>query len=182
MDVVVYRNIKGKFQSKAYKWWKSFVSLLGFSLEEHHTKNTRTITIHRKEVLAAFTIYNYNLEPVLYLDYLRLEPADPQLVKLIDCLIQNMNLSGEKHSIEESARTCTFFIEGNVQYVDHTEDLSKFDLLLLKETILGFVHLSLDYLVEFQRSDKQDKVTEIKETLSHYQKFLTKLNEQIKQK
>ena len=182
MKVVIYRNIKGKFQPKAFKWWKSFASLLGFTLDEHVTKNTSTITVYRREEAATFTIFHSESEPHLCLDYLRLEPADPQVVKLMDSLIQYMSLSGEKHIIDESVRISTFFNEGKVVNADHSDDLSKFELLLLRETIFGFVHLSLDRMVEFQRSGNLERVAEIKETISHYQKLLNKLNEQINSK
>jgi hypothetical protein len=182
MQVVIYRNIKGDFQPKAFKWWKSFASLLGFMLDEHVTKNTSTIIVYRREEAATFTIFHSESEPHLCLDYLRLEPADPQLVKLIDSLIQHMSLSGEKHIIDESVHTLTFFKEGKVVNANHSDDLSKFELLLIRETIFGFVHLSLDRMIEFQRSGNLERAAEIKETISHYQKWLNKLNEQINSK
>ena len=91
-------------------------------LDEHVTKNTSTITVYRREEAATFTIFHSESEPHLCLDYLRLEPADPQLVKLIDSLIQYMSLSGEKHIIDESVRTSTFFNEGKVVNADHSNE------------------------------------------------------------
>jgi hypothetical protein len=182
VEVVIYRNIKGEFQPIAFKWWKSFASLLGFMLDEHVTKNTSTITVYRIDKAATFTIFHSGPEPHLCLDYLRLEPADPQLVKLIDCLIQRMSLSGEKHIIHESVRTSTFFNEGKVVNANHSDDLSKFELLLIRETIFGFVHLSLDRMIEFQHSGNLERVAEVLKNISHYQKCLDKLNEQINSK
>jgi hypothetical protein len=148
-------------------------------LDEHYTKNTSTLTIYRKEETAIFTIFHYDSEPHFCLDYLRLEPAAPQLVKLIDSLIQYMSLTGEKHTIDESVRKSTFFNEGKVVKTNKNDDFSKFELLLLRETIFGFIHLSLDRMVEFQRSGNLKEVAEIKENISQHHNFLTKLNEQI---
>ncbi len=112
--IVIYRNIKGIFEPTAFELWKSYASLFGCRLNEYTTKNNRTITVYRKEENAAFTIFHSEPEPYLYLDYLRLEPADPQLVKLIDRLIYQMSLSGEKQVIGESIRASTFFNKGKV--------------------------------------------------------------------
>ena len=182
MQVVIYRNIKGNFQSQAFKWWKSFASLLGFMVDEHVTKNTNTITIYKGKEAATFTIFHAESNPHLCLDYLRLEPADPQLVKLIDSLIRDMSLSGEKHIIDESVRTCTFFNEGKVVNTDHSDEQSKFELLLIRETIFGFVHLSLDRMIEFQRSGNLEKIDEIKKNIVDYQKWLNQLTEKINSK
>lgn len=179
MKIVIYRNLNGNFQFKAFKQWKSIAGQLGFQIEEHVTKNTSTITVYRDMNTATFTIFYSKSGAQLCLDYLRLEPADPQLVKLIDRLIQEMNLSGEKHTITESVRSCTFFNKGKAVDSGHIHEQSKFELLLIRETILGFVHLSLDRMIEFQRSGNLDKVTEIKESLSDYQKYLDQLTEQI---
>ncbi len=179
MEIVIYRNIEGKFQPEVFKEWQSFASLLGFMLDEHFTKNTSTITVYRREETAIFTIFHYDSEPHFCLDYLRLKPADPQLVKLMDSLIQYMSLSGEKHTIDESFRKSTFFKEGKVVNADKNNNFSKFELLLLRETILGFIHLSLDRMVEFRRTGNLKGVAEIKEIISQHHKFLTKLNEQI---
>lgn len=179
MQVVIYRNIKGNFQSEAYEWWKSYANLLEFMIDEHNTENTSTITVYQGETTATFTIFNSESGPHLCLDYLRLEPANPQLVKLIDYLIQDMNLSGEKHIIHESVRTYTFFEEGKVVNTVHSNESSKFELLLIRETIFGLVHLSLDRMIEFQRLGNLDKVAEIKETFDDYRKILNKLTEQI---
>ena len=62
---------------------------------------------------------------------------------------------------------------------DKNNNFSKFELLLLRETILGFIHLSLDRMVEFRRTGNLKGVAEIKEIISQHHKFLTKLNEQI---
>jgi hypothetical protein len=182
VEVVIYRNIKGDFQHKAFKWWKSFASLLGFMLDEHVTKNTSTITVYRREEAATFTIFHSESESQLCLDYLRLQPADPKLVKLIDGLIQHMSLSGEKHIIDESVRTSTFFNGGKVVNADLSNDLSKFELLLIRETIFGFIHLSLDRMIEFQQSGNSERLAEVLKNISHYQKWLDKLNEQINSK
>jgi hypothetical protein len=182
VEVVIYRNIKGDFQPKAFKWWKSFASLLGFMLDEYVTKNTSTITIYRREEAATFTIFHSESESQLCLDYLRLQPADPQLVKLIDGLIQHMSLSGEKHIIDESVRTSTFFNGGKVVNADLSNDLSKFELLLIRETIFGFIHLSLDRMIEFQHSGNWEREAEVLKNISHYQKWLDKLNEEINSK
>ncbi|WP_338473037.1 hypothetical protein R4Z10_10110 [Niallia sp. XMNu-256] len=182
MKVVIYRNIKGVFQSEVYKWWKSFASKLGFMLEEHAMKNTRTITVFREEEEATFMIFHSKIEPQLYLNYLRIETEDPLLVELFDRLIQRMSLSGEKHIIENSVRTSTFFKEGLMIDKELTNNRSKFELKLIKETILGFIHLSLDRMVEIQRSGNMEKITEIKETIASYQEWLNKINEEINSK
>ena len=62
---------------------------------------------------------------------------------------------------------------------DLSNDLSKFELLLIRETIFGFIHLSLDRMIEFQHSGNLEKVAEVLKNISHYQKWLDKLNEQI---
>ena len=102
MKVVIYRNIKGKFQPKSFELWKSFARQLGFMLDEHFTKNTSTITVYPREETAIFTIFRYDSEPHLCLDYLRLKPANSKVIKLIDSLIQYISLSGEKQILEES--------------------------------------------------------------------------------
>ena len=65
---------------------------------------------------------------------------------------------------------------------DLSNDLSKFELLLIRETIFGFIHLSLDRMIEFQHSGNLEKVAEVLKNISHYQKWLDKLNEQINSK
>ena len=179
LKTIIYRNIKGKFRPESFKVWKSFANLLGFMLDEHITKNTSTITVYRGEEAATFTIFHSESEPHLFLDYLRLEPADPQLVKLLDHLILHMSLSGEKHKIDEANRISSFFHEGKVVNTNHRNIQSKFELLLVRETIFGFVYLSLDRMIEAQRSGYLERVAEIKETISHYEELLNKLNEQI---
>jgi hypothetical protein len=179
MQVVIYRNIKGDFQYEAFEWWKSFVKQLGFLIDEHNTKNTSTITVYQDETAATFTIFYSESGPHLCLNYLRLKPANPHLVKLIDSLIQNLNLSGEKHMIHESDRTFTIFQEGKVVKTDHRNKSSTFELLLIKETIFGHVHLSLDRMIEFQRLGHLDKVAEIKETFEDYRRWLNQLTAQI---
>lgn len=179
MQVVIYRSLKGNFQSEAYEWWKIFANLLGFMIDEHHTENTSTITVYQDETTASFTIYKSESDPHLRLDYLRLEPANPNLVKLIDYLIKDMNLSGEKHIIHESVRTCIFFHKGKVVDTVHRDESSKFELLLMKETIFGHVHLSLDRMIEFKRLGQLDKVADIKEALEVYRESLNQLTEQI---
>ena len=179
MQVVIYRNIKGDFQYEAYDRWKSFANQLGFKIDEHNTKNTSTITVYQGETAATFTIFSSVSGPHLSLDYLRLEPVNPQLVKLIDYLIQDLNLSGEKHMIHESVRTYTLFQEGKVVKMDDSNESSKFELLLIRETIFGLVHLSLDRMIEFQRLGHLDKVEEIKETFEDYRRWLNEITEQI---
>ena len=126
-----------------------------------------------------FTIFSSESGPHLRLDYLRLEPVNPQLVKLIDYLIQDLNLSGEKHMIHESVRTYTLFQEGKVVKMDDRNESSKFELLLIRETIFGLVHLSLDRMIEFQRLGQLDKAEEIKETFEDYRRWLNEITEQI---
>ncbi len=179
MKTIIYRNIKGKFQPESFKEWKSFANLLGFMLDEHSTKNTSTVTVYRGEEAATFTIFHSESESHLSLDYLRLEPADPQLVELLDHLIFQMSLSGEKYRIDEDHRITSFFHEGKVVHTNHRNILSKFELLLERETILGFVHLSLDRMIEAQRSGYLERAAEIKETISEYEELLNKLNELI---
>lgn len=179
MQVVIYRNIKGDFQYEAYDRWKSFANQLGFKIDEHNTKNTSTITVYQGETAATFTTFSSVSGPHLSLDYLRLEPSDPHLVELIDYLIQEMNLSGEKHMIHESVRTYTFYQEGKVVKTDHSNESSKFELLLIRETIFGLVHLSLDRMIEFQRLGQLDKVEEIKETFEDYRRWLNEITKQI---
>ena len=179
MQVVIYRNIKGDFQNEAYEWWKFFANLQGFKIDEHNTKNTNTITVYKGVTAATFTIFSSVSGPHLSLDYLRLEPVNPHLVKLIDYLIQDMNLSGEKHMIHKSVRTYTLFQEGKVVKMDDRNESSKFELLLIRETIFGLVHLSLDRMIEFQRLGHLDKVGEIKETFENYRKWLNQLTEKI---
>ena len=171
--------LKGIFNTKPTNRWKSFANQLGFKIDEHNTKNTSTITVYQGETAATFTIFSSVSGPHFSLDYLRLEPVNPQLVKLIDCLIQDMSLSGEKHIIHESVRTYTFFKEGKVVNANHSDESSKFELLLIRETIFGLVHLSLDRMIEFQRLGNLDKVEEIKETFEDYRRWLNKLTEQI---
>ena len=179
MQVVIYRNIKGDFQYEAYELWKFFANLLGFLIEEHNTKNTSTITVYQGETAATFTIFYPESGPHLCLDYLRLKHASPQLLKLIDYLIQDLNLSGEKHMIHESVRTSTFFKEGKVVKTDDCHKSSKFELLLIRETIFGLVHLSLDRMIKFQRLGHLDKVAEIKETFEDYRRWLNQLTAEI---
>ena len=179
MQVVIYRNIKGDFQYEAYDRWKSFANQLGFKIDEHNTKNTSTITVYQGETAATFTIFSSVSGPHLSLDYLRLEPVNPQLVKLIDSLIQEMNLFGEKHMIHESVRTSIFYQEGKVVNTNYSNESSKFELLLIRETIFGLVHLSLDRMIEYQRLGQLDKAEEIKETFEDYRRWLNELTEQI---
>ena len=179
MKTIIYRNIKGKFQPESFKVWKSFANLLGFMLDEHSTKNTSTVTVYWREEAATFTIFHSESESHLYLDYLRLEPADPQLVKLLDHLILHMSLSGERHKIDGANRITSFFHGGKVMNTAHRNILSKFELLLERETIFGFVHLALDRMIEAHRLGNLERAAEIKETISHYEELLNKLNEQI---
>ena len=60
-----------------------------------------------------------------------------------------------------------------------SNESSKFELLLIRETIFGLVHLSLDRMIEFQRLGHLDKVEEIKETFEDYRRWLNQLTEQI---
>ncbi|WP_428912350.1 hypothetical protein [Niallia sp. Krafla_26] len=187
MQVVIYRNIKGNFQFKAFDWWKTYANLLGFRINEHYTKHTKTVTVYKGEATATFNIFYYEYGSRLCLDYLRLEPANPQLVKLIDHLIEDMKLSGEKHTINESNRTYTYLKEGKAvnhdqnqdQNQDQNHEQSKFELLLKRETIFGFVHLALDRMIEYKRLGKLNKVAEIKENLEYYKKYLNQLTQQI---
>lgn len=182
MEVGIYRNIKGKFQAKSFKLWKSYAHSQKFIIDEHATKSTHTITVYQKKAktaAATFIIFHSKPDPLLCLDYLRIEPADPQLFNLIDSLIEGMRLSGEKHIINESYRTSTIFTEGKAMNLDHFYDHSKLELLIQRETIFGCVHLSLDRMIEFQRSGNDERAASIKNTLSDYQKMLKKLNEQI---
>ena len=179
MQVVIYRNIKGDFQYEAYEWWKTFAHLQGFIIDEHNTKNTNTITVYQGETAATFTIFSSVSGPHLSLDYLRLEPVNPHLVKLIDYLIQDMSLSGEKHVIHESVRTYIFYQEGKIVNTNHSNESAKFELLLIRETIFGLVHLSLDRMIKFQRLGHLDKVEEIKETFEDYRRWLNEITEQI---
>ena len=179
MQVVIYRNIKGDFQYEAYDRWKSFANQLGFKIDEHNTKNTSTITVYQGETAAIFTIFSSESAPQLCLDYLRLDPVSPQLVNLIDYLIEEMNLFGEKHMIHESVRTYTLFQEGKVVKMADCNKSSKFELLLIRETIFGLVHLSLDRMIEYQRLGQLDKAEEIKETFEDYRRWLNEITEQI---
>ena len=132
------------------------------------------------ETAATFTIFSSVSGPHLKLTYyLRLEPVNPHLVKLIDYLIQDMILSGEKHIIHESVRTSTFYQEGKVVNTNYSNESSKFELLLKRETIFGLVHSSLDRMIEFQRLGHFDKVEEMKETFEDYRRWLNELTEQI---
>ena len=179
MQVVIYRNFKGNFQDETFKWWKSFAIQLGFIIEEHNTKNTSTVTVYQGETAATFTIFYSEPGPHLCLDYLQLKPANPLLVKLVDFLILNQKLSGEKHMIFESVRTYTFFQEGKVVKTNNRYESSKFELLLIRETIFGLVHLSLDRMIEYQRLGHLDKVAEIKETFEDYRRWLNQITAQI---
>ena len=62
---------------------------------------------------------------------------------------------------------------------NHSNESSKFELLLIRETIFGLVHLSLDRMIEFQRLGHLDKVEEIKETFEDYRRWLNEITEQI---
>ena len=54
--------------------------------------------------------------------------------------------------------------------------VSKFELLLIRETIFGLVHLSLDRMIEFQHLGHLEKVEEIKEIFEDYRKWLDQIN------
>ena len=54
-----------------------------------------------------------------------------------------------------------FYQEGKVVKTDYSNESSKFELLLIRETIFGLVHLSLDRMIEFQRLGHLDKAEEI---------------------
>ncbi len=75
-----------------------------------------------------------------------------------------------------------FSIKEKLVKPDDNNDLAQFELLLIRETIFGHIHLSLDNMIEYKRSGNLEKLDEIKETISHYQKLLTKLIEQINSK
>ena len=62
---------------------------------------------------------------------------------------------------------------------NYSNESSKFELLLIRETIFGLVHLSLDRMIEFQRLGHLDKVEEIKETFEDYRRWLNEITEQI---
>ena len=170
-------NIKGDFEYEAYEWSKTVAHLQGFKIDEHNTKNTSTITVYQGETAATFTIFSSVSGPHLRLDYLRLEPVNPHLVKLIDSLIKEMNLFGEKHMIHESVHTSIFFQEGKVVNTRIIViKVSKFELLLIRETIFDIVHLSLDRIIKFQRLGHLDKVEGIKETFEDYRRWLNEIN------
>ncbi len=178
VKVVVFREIKGKIQTHALKSWLSLVNLLGFMLDEHETKNTKTITAYRSGDKVTFTIFRSKSEPFLYLDYIRLEPADPELVNIIDILIDKLCLSGEKHIIDDSVHLSVLFNEGKVINNDNNE-FDNFESLLLRETIYGLVHLCLDRIIEYKHAGSLEKVEEMKETLSKCQKCLILINKRI---
>lgn len=179
MKVVIYRNIKGIFESLDLNRWESFASLFGFMIDKHETINTTTITIDRREDSAFFTIYRSGKEQHLFIDYLRLESKDLLLMKLMDRLIHDIGLSGEKHLIDGSNRKSTYFKEGMVVNTKDGNQPSVFELQLLKESILGRVHLALDELIDAQRSGDTERANKIKGILIHYQKQLSELNEKI---
>ena len=179
MQVVIYRNIKGDFQYEAYDRWKSFANQLGFKSMNITQKTLAPLPYIKVKTAAIFTIFSSESAPQLRLDYLRLEPVKPQLVKLIDYLIQDLNLSGEKHMIHESVRTYTFFQEGKVVKMADCNKSSKFEFLLIRETIFGLVHLSLDRMIEFQCLGHLDKVEEIKKTFEDYRRWLNEITKQI---
>ncbi|MEC0694962.1 hypothetical protein [Bacillus atrophaeus] len=178
MKVVVFREIKGKIQTHALKSWLSLVNLLGFMLDEHETKNTKTITVYRSGDKVTFTIFHSKSEPFLYLDYIRIEPADTELVNIIDILIDKLCLSGEKHIIDDSVHLSVLFNEGKVINNDKNE-FNNFENLLLRETIYGLVHLCLDRMIEYKHAGSLEKVEEMKETLSKCQKCLMIINKRI---
>ena len=72
-----------------------------------------------------------------------------------------------------------FYQEGKVVNTNDSNESSKFELLLIRETIFGLVHLSLDRMIEFQRLGHLDKVEEIKETFEDYRRWLNEITEQI---
>ena len=78
--------------------------------------------------------------------------------------------------IHESERTDTFYQEGKEVNTNHSNESSKFELFLIRETIFGLVHLSLDRMIEFQRLGHLDKVEEIKETFEHLSKMAESIN------
>jgi hypothetical protein len=183
VEAVIYRNIKGVIEAIDLNWWKSYANQLELNLTEHVTKNTNTLTFYLNEESASFTIYRSGSTHELCLDYLRLEyENNSQMVKLIDSLIYDMRLSGEKHIIS-AGPLCesTYFKKGKAINSDHADSSTSFELHLMKEAIFGHVHLALDDLINAQRSGDREKEEKIKKIFNLYQKQLAELNEQIHQ-
>jgi hypothetical protein len=182
LKAVIYRNIKGTVEFQNLKMLMAKAHQCGLNLEKRsNTVNTETLTLYGNNQEVNLSLYRSDKQFKIFIDYLRLEPAEFSLISFIDFLISHIRSSGEKHIIHvNSLRETIIFHEGKAEnHQSAFNQLEQFELLLLKESLYGHVHLDIDKLISALRAGDSDSEKRIRESLNSYKQYLNWINEQL---
>jgi hypothetical protein len=180
VEVVVYRNVKGNIEKFDKNWIYSLAAEYDLKVEHHNKTNTNTLIFRQGKTSVNMTISSKDSTLELKLDYIRLESKYTNIIKLLDFLIYQFKLSGERYIYKNNHFVdLIYFKEGKALNREHPSSEYQFEQYLLKEAIYGHINLALDELIEVQRSGNTDRADKLKEKIKYYQEQLVQINNKL---
>lgn len=182
-QIVIYRNISGETTRAQVDQWKARVARSGIQLEEKGKGKTLIFHLYVKDDEVIFYMYENGKSLHVLIEYMRVKKSDGRMVKMIDFLITDLQLRGEKYQTIRGELYRTLYLNGMIMDDGPFQERklpTDFDLRLSREILMGHIYRVLDEFSEAKRNGDAEQEREAAERLHSFSEELQKIDEVLK--
>jgi hypothetical protein len=182
-QIVIYRNISGETTRAQVDQWKARVARSGIQLEEKGKGKTLIFHLYVKDDEVIFYMYENGKSLHVLIEYMRVKKSDGRMVKMIDFLITDLQLRGEKYQTIRGELYRTLYLNGMIMDDGPFQERklpTDFDLRLSREILMGHIYRVLDEFSEAKRNGDAEREREAAERLHSFSEELQKIDEVLK--
>ncbi|KEO83578.1 hypothetical protein [Tumebacillus flagellatus] len=182
-QIVIYRNISGETTRAQVDLWKSRVARSGIQLEEKGKGKTLIFHLYVKDDEVIFYMYENGKSLHVLIEYMRVKKSDGRMVKMIDALITDLQLRGEKYQTIRGELYRTLYVNGLIMDdgpFAERKPAPDFDLRLSREILMGHIYIVLDEFAEAKRLGIAEAEAESAERLRSFAEELQRIEDVLK--
>ncbi|PWK10320.1 hypothetical protein [Tumebacillus permanentifrigoris] len=182
-QIVIYRNISGETTRAQVDQWKARVARSGIQMEEKGKGKTLIFHLFLKDDEVIFYMYENGKSLHVLIEYMRVKKSDGRMVKMIDFLITDLQLRGEKYQTIRGELYRTLYLNGIVMDDGPFQErklATDFDLRLSREILMGHIYRELDEYANAKRDGDTEREQESSERLRSFTEELQRLDEVLK--
>ncbi|MBL0386683.1 hypothetical protein JJB07_08465 [Tumebacillus sp. ITR2] len=182
-QIVIYRNISGETTRAQVDQWKTRVARSGIQMEEKGKGKTLIFHLYVKDDEVIFYMYENGKSLHVLIEYMRVKKSDGRMVKVIDALITDLQLRGEKYQTIRGELYRTLYLNGLIMDDGPFAERKlapDFDLRLSREILLGHIYIVLDEYANAKRLGLTDLEAEASERLRSFAEEVQKVDEILK--
>lgn len=182
-QIVIYRNISGETTRALVDQWKARVARSGIQLEEKGKGKTLIFHLYVKDDEVIFYMYENGKSLHVLIEYMRVKKGDGRMVKMIDFLITDLQLRGEKYQTIRGELYRTLYLNGMIMDDGPFQErklAADFDLRLSREILMGHIYMVLDEFAKAKHLGLPDMEVEAEERLRSFSEELHRIDEVLK--